>query len=145
MSPLEGHMIDLSQVNDTTFSSGVMGDGVAIIPTKGQVIAPFDGKIDVFFKTHHAIGLRSETGVELLIHVGLDTVNLEGKYFTPYKKQGDLIKSGEVILEFDIEKIKEAGYELTTPIIITNTPQFMDIIAKEKDVVTFKDQVLSII
>lgn len=145
MSPLEGHMIDLSQVNDVTFSSGVMGDGIAIIPTKGRVIAPFDGKIDVFFKTHHAIGLRSEMGVELLIHVGLDTVNLEGKYFTPYKKQGDSIKSGDVILEFDLEKIKEAGYELTTPIIVTNTQQFMDIIAKEKEVVTFNDQVLAII
>ena len=110
VSPLEGHMIELSQVNDVTFSSGVMGNGVAIIPTKGQVVAPFDGTIDVFFKTHHAIGLRSETGVELLIHVGLDTVNLEGKYFTPHRKQGDTIKTGDVILEFDIEKIKKAGY-----------------------------------
>ena len=145
VSPLEGHMIELSQVNDVTFSSGVMGNGVAIIPTKGQVVAPFDGTIDVFFKTHHAIGLRSETGVELLIHVGLDTVNLEGKYFTPHRKQGDTIKTGDVILEFDIEKIKKAGYELVTPIIITNSQQFMDIIVKKKDVVTANDQVLSII
>ncbi len=145
VSPLEGHMIELSQVNDVTFSSGVMGNGVAIIPTKGQVVAPFDGTIDVFFKTHHAIGLRSETGVELLIHVGLDTVNLEGKYFTPHRKQGDTIKTGDVILEFDIEKIKKAGYELVTPIIITNSQQFMDIIVKKKDVVTANDQVLAII
>ena len=145
VSPLEGHMIELSQVNDVTFSSGVMGNGVAIIPTKGQVVAPFDGTIDVFFKTHHAIGLRSETGVELLIHVGLDTVNLEGKYFTPHRKQGDTIKTGDVILEFDIEKIKKAGYELVMPIIITNSQQFMDIIVKKKDVVTANDQVLAII
>lgn len=145
VSPLEGHMIELSQVNDVTFSSGVMGNGVAIIPTKGQVVAPFDGTIDVFFKTHHAIGLRSETGVELLIHVGLDTVNLEGKYFTPHRKQGDTIKTGDVILEFDIEKIKKAGYELVTPIIITNSQQFMDIIVKKKDVVTANDQILAII
>lgn len=145
VSPLEGQMIELSQVNDVTFSSGVMGNGVAIIPTKGQVVAPFDGTIDVFFKTHHAIGLRSETGVELLIHVGLDTVNLEGKYFTPHRKQGDTIKTGDVILEFDIEKIKKAGYELVTPIIITNSQQFMDIIVKKKDVVTANDQVLAII
>ena len=145
VSPLEGHMIELSQVNDVTFSSGVMGNGVAIIQTKGQVVAPFDGTIDVFFKTHHAIGLRSETGVELLIHVGLDTVNLEGKYFTPHRKQGDTIKTGDVILEFDIEKIKKAGYELVTPIIITNSQQFMDIIVKKKDVVTANDQVLAII
>ena len=145
VSPLEGHMIELSQVNDVTFSSGVMGNGVAIIPTKGQVVAPFDGTIDVFFKTHHAIGLRSETGVELLIHVGLDTVNLEGKYFTPHRKQGDTIKTGDVILEFDIEKIKKAGYELVTPIIITNSQQFMDIIVKKKDAVTANDQVLAII
>lgn len=145
VSPLEGHMIELSQVNDVTFSSGVMGNGVAIIPTKGQVVAPFDGTIDVFFKTNHAIGLRSETGVELLIHVGLDTVNLEGKYFTPHRKQGDTIKTGDVILEFDIEKIKKAGYELVTPIIITNSQQFMDIIVKKKDVVTANDQVLAII
>lgn len=144
-SPLAGQLIDLSEVNDATFSSGIMGSGVAIIPSEGKVIAPFDGTIDVFFNTHHAIGLRSDSGVELLIHVGLDTVNLEGKYFNPLKKQGDSVKAGDIILEFDIEGIQKAGYEVVTPIIVTNSNSFMDVIVKEKDRVTVSDQVLAIL
>ena len=145
MSPLEGQFIELSEVNDATFSSGVMGSGIAVIPTKGQVVAPFDGQIDVFFNTHHAIGLRSVDGVELLIHVGLDTVNLEGKYFTPLKKQGDSVKAGDILLEFDIEGIQQAGYEVVTPIIVTNSQSFMDVIVKTKSDVTFSDEVLALI
>lgn len=144
-SPLAGQLIDLSEVNDATFSSGIMGSGVAIIPSEGKVVAPFDGTIDVFFNTHHAIGLRSDSGVELLIHVGLDTVNLEGKYFNPLKKQGDSVKAGDIILEFDIEAIQNAGYEVVTPIIVTNSSSFMDVIVKEKDIVTVSDQVLAIL
>lgn len=144
-SPLAGQLIDLSEVNDATFSSGIMGSGVAIIPSEGKVVAPFDGTIDVFFNTHHAIGLRSDSGVELLIHVGLDTVNLEGKYFNPLKKQGDSVKAGDIILEFDIEAIQNAGYEVVTPIIVTNSNSFMDVIVKEKDIVTVSDQVLAIL
>lgn len=144
-SPLAGQLIDLSEVNDGTFSSGIMGSGVAIIPSEGKVVAPFDGTIDVFFNTHHAIGLRSDSGVELLIHVGLDTVNLEGKYFNPLKKQGDSVKAGDIILEFDIEAIQNAGYEVVTPVIVTNSNSFMDVIVKEKDIVTVSDQVLAIL
>ena len=144
-SPLVGQLIDLSEVNDGTFSSGIMGSGVAIIPSEGKVVAPFDGTIDVFFNTHHAVGLRSDSGVELLIHVGLDTVNLEGKYFNPLKKQGDSVKAGDIILEFDIEAIQNAGYEVVTPIIVTNSNSFMDVIVKEKDSVTVSDQVLAIL
>lgn len=85
---------------------------------------PFDGKVDVMFETGHAAGLVSEEGVELLVHVGVDTVNLEGKYFYPKKKSGDTIKKGEVILEFDKEKIAEAGYDITTPVIVSNSERY---------------------
>lgn len=145
LSPIEGHMVELSEVDDVTFSSAVMGKGTAIIPTEGKVVAPFDGTIEVFFNTHHAIGLRSNDGVELLIHVGLDTVNLEGQYFKPQKKQGEAIKAGDVILEFDIQSIKEAGYDIVTPVIVTNSANFMDVIAKDKEVVTTNDTVLTLI
>lgn len=127
-SPIEGVVIDLTEVNDNTFSSGVLGKGIAIVPTKGEVVAPFDGTIDVFFETHHALGLKSDDGVEMLIHVGLETVNLQGKYFTPKANAGDKIKKGDVLLTFDVNAIKNEGYDIVTPIIITNSEQYMEIV-----------------
>ena len=144
-SPAEGKAISLSEVADATFAQEILGKGAAIVPEKGVIYAPFDGKVDVMFETGHAVGLVGENGVELLVHIGIDTVNLEGKYFSPKKAAGDVVKKGDVLIEFDIEKIKKAGYELVTPIIITNSQQFMDIIVKKKDVVTANDQVLAII
>lgn len=145
LSPLAGEMVELSQVNDATFASGVMGKGTAIIPTSGKIIAPFDGVIDAFFDTGHAIGLKSNEGVEMLIHVGIDTVNLGGKYFNPKKVQGDKVKAGDVILEFDISGIISEGYEVVTPVIITNSDSYMDVIVEEKSVVNEKECIMTLV
>jgi len=118
-SPAEGKAISLSEVSDATFAQEILGKGAAIVPEKGVIYAPFDGKVDVMFETGHAVGL-----VELLVHIGIDTVNLEGKYFSPKKAAGDVVKKGDVLIEFDIEKIKEAGYDVTTPVIVSNTDQY---------------------
>ena len=143
-SPLEGKVIPLTEVKDPTFSQEILGKGAAIIPEKGVVYAPFDGKVDAVFETGHALGLVSEDGVELLIHVGIDTVNLKGKYFTPKKKSGDTMKKGDILLEFDIDKIKADGYDVTTPIIISNTEQFAKVKACEDKVVTKESKLLSV-
>lgn len=145
LSPLAGEMVELSQVNDATFASGVMGKGTAIIPTSGKIIAPFDGVIDAFFDTGHAIGLKSNEGVEMLIHVGIDTVNLGGKYFNPKKVQGDKVKAGDVILEFDISGIISEGYEVVTPVIITNSDSYMDVIVEDKSVVNEKECIMTLV
>lgn len=126
-SPIKGQVLPLSEVSDQTFASGAMGKGIAIMPIDGRVVAPVNGKIASLFKTKHAIGIESEDGIEILIHVGIDTVQLEGQYFTAHINQGDEIKAGDLLLEFDIEKIKEAGYEVVTPIIITNHNQFTSV------------------
>ena len=143
-SPVEGKVIPLTEVKDPTFSQEILGKGAAIIPEKGVVYAPFDGKVDAVFETGHALGLVSEDGVELLVHVGIDTVNLKGKYFTPKKKSGDIMKKGDILLEFDIDKIKADGYDVTTPIIISNTEQFAKVKACEDKVVTKESKLLSV-
>ena len=143
-SPLEGKVIPLTEVKDPTFSQEILGKGAAIIPEKGVVYAPFDGKVDAVFETGHALGLVSEDGVELLVHVGIDTVNLKGKYFTPKKKSGDTMKKGDILLEFDIDKIKADGYDVTTPIIISNTEQFAKVKACEDKVLTKESKLLSV-
>ena len=143
-SPLEGKVIPLTEVKDPTFSQEILGKGAAIIPEKGVVYAPFDGKVDAVFETGHALGLVSEDGVELLVHVGIDTVNLKGKHFTPKKKSGDTMKKGDILLEFDIDKIKADGYDVTTPIIISNTEQFAKVKACEDKVVTKESKLLSV-
>ena len=143
-SPVEGKVIPLTEVKDPTFSQEILGKGAAIIPEKGVVYAPFDGKVDAVFETGHALGLVSEDGVELLVHVGIDTVNLKGKHFTPKKKSGDTMKKGDILLEFDIDKIKADGYDVTTPIIISNTDHFAKVKECEDKVVTKESKLLSV-
>lgn len=126
-SPVEGNVISLSEVPDATFAQEILGKGVAIVPQKGVIYAPFDGTVDVMFETGHAVGIVGENGIELLVHIGIDTVNLEGKCFTPKKVTGDSVKKGDILIEFDIKKIKEEGYDLTTPVIISNTEQYVNI------------------
>ncbi|MDY6351013.1 MAG: glucose PTS transporter subunit IIA [Selenomonas sp.] len=126
-SPLEGELIPLSDVQDPVFGSGAMGRGAAVKNPKGNVFAPFDGEITVFFETKHAIGMKSKDGVEILIHVGMDTVKLKGEHFTAKAAQGDTVKKGQLLLEFDPEAIKAAGYETTTPVVVTNAAEFGDI------------------
>lgn len=126
-SPLEGELIPLSAVKDMVFSTGAMGRGAAVKNPQGKVVAPFDGEITVFFETKHAIGLKSADGVEVLIHVGMDTVKLNGEHFTAQAAQGDKVKKGQVLLTFDPAAIREAGYDTTTPVVVTNAAEFGDI------------------
>ncbi len=117
-APVEGRAIPHTEIQDPTFAAGVVGEGVGIIPAKGEVVAPFDGQISMFFDTKHAIGLVSDDGVEILIHVGVNTVELNGKHFTPLRQSGDKVKAGDRLLEFDMEGIREAGYDLTTAVLV---------------------------
>ena len=126
-SPLEGTAIPLSEVKDETFASEVLGKGMGVIPTKGEVKAPCDATVSMVFDTKHAIGLATDDGLELLIHVGLNTVELEGKYYTVHVSDGDEVKKGQTLITFDMDKIKEAGYDTTTPVIVTNSDDFAEI------------------
>ncbi len=127
-SPLSGAVIALSDVQDDAFASGVLGQGVAIQPSEGVVVAPFDGKVTALFPTLHAIGLTADDGRELLIHIGLNTVQLKGEGFKAFVKKGDQITAGQRLVEFDISAIEEAGFSLETPVIITNAKKYLDII-----------------
>lgn len=122
-SPLNGEIKDLKEVNDPTFAGGMLGQGIAIVPSEGKLYAPFDGKINLVFDTKHAVGLEHATGAEMLIHIGLETVNLNGKYFTPKVKVGDIVKKGDLLVEFDLNEIKKE-YEIVTPVLITNADSF---------------------
>lgn len=144
-SPVEGTVKDLAKVNDTVFSDGLMGKGIAIEPKIGEVIAPFDGEVEAIFNTNHAIGLKSNDGVEVLIHIGLDTVNLEGKYFKSHITKGQEIKAGDLLVEFDIDGIKKEGYDVITPFIVTNSDKFNDVIAVKNGEVTNNDDLLNLV
>ena len=123
-SPLEGQLIALAEVKDAAFAAGSMGRGAAVAGPEGKVYAPFDGKVEVVFPTGHAIGLKSVDGIELLIHVGLDTVNLAGQHFTVHTAAGESVSKGQCLLSFDVEAIAAAGYDLTTPLVVTNAADF---------------------
>lgn len=141
-SPIKGKVIPLTQVEDEVFSQSLVGVGNAVIPTEGKVVAPFNGEVAVFVDSMHALGLKSTDGVELLIHVGIDTVNLQGKYFNARVKQGDRFKAGDVLLEFDIDGIKSEGYKIDTPIVITNIGDYKTIAVSEKNVVESEEPFL---
>ena len=143
-SPLTGTIIPLSEVHDEVFASEMMGKGCAIIPEEGKVYAPFDGKVVGLLDSHHAVGMESTDGVEVLIHVGMDTVKLNGRCFTIHVEEGEQVKKGQLLLEFDIPGIKEAGYEVTTPVIITNSDEFHDVQMKAEGQVTAGTQILEL-
>lgn len=126
--PMNGEIIALSEVEDSAFSSGVLGKGLAIKPSEGILKSPIKGQVTALFPTYHAFGLTSESGVELLIHVGMDTVKLEGKYFEPKVKQGDNVELGQELLHFDIAGIEAEGYSTVTPIVVTNYENYFDVI-----------------
>lgn len=126
-SPLTGRIVPLNQLADPLFSTEVVGKGIAIEPTKGAIISPVDGVVTTLFASKHAIGITSNGGAEILIYIGENTVQLKGKYFTSHVKQWDEVKKGDILIEFDIEKIKAAGYDLKTPIVITNTEEYVEV------------------
>lgn len=132
-SPLKGTVIPLSQVQDQAFSSGLLGKGAAILPEEGSLYAPADGEISAVFPTGHAIGMRTETGLELLFHVGMDTVQLAGKGFEPLVQAGDRVKQGQELLRFDRKQIEEAGYSLVTPVLVANSAEFHEVTASEAE------------
>lgn len=123
-SPLAGEVKELSQATDPVFAQGLMGRGVVIVPSQGELVSPVNGRVTVFFPTKHAIGILSDEGVEILMHIGMDTVNLEGKGFEGYVSQGDKVKVGDKLISFDIDMIKKAGYVTETPVIITNSDKY---------------------
>ena len=117
---MNGTVVELAGVSDQMFASGALGPGAAIEPTAGVVVAPADGEVTVAFPTGHAFGIRTADGLEILIHVGFDTVELDGKFFEPKVKKGDTVTRGQALVEFDLEQVKAAGYPVTTPLVITN-------------------------
>ncbi len=128
LSPIAGDIVPLEQVNDATFASGLLGKGVAIAPQQGRVVAPVSGSVASLFKTKHAIGIESDDGAEILIHVGIDTVKLDGAHFTAHVREGERIAPGDLLIEFDQAAIHAAGYDTTTPIIISNSDDYVDVL-----------------
>ena len=140
-APVAGTLMPHTEIADATFASGALGAGVGIVPAKGLVTAPFDGEIAMFFDTKHAIGLVSESGTELLIHVGINTVELQGKYFHALKESGDKVKAGDPLLEFDMDAIRAAGYDLTTAVLVS-LPEQVEIAASGE--VEMLDKILTV-
>ncbi len=126
-SPLNGMVINIKEVKDPAFSEEILGRGVAIIPAEGTLYAPCNGKISNLIDTFHAVGLTSDFGAEILMHIGFDTVKLKGKYFKAYVNEGDKVKKGDKLIEFDIEKIKDDGFDITTPVVICNCDKFINL------------------
>ena len=144
-APVAGKLVALEDVADEAFSSGVLGKGIAILPTEGKVVAPADCTVVTLFPTAHAIGLLTDNGTEILIHIGMDTVKLEGKYFSAKVKQGDHVSAGQTLIEFDADAIRADGFDITTPVLVTNTAQYTDIVAATGQKVTEAENLLTVI
>lgn len=142
-SPLIGHVVKLEDVPDEVFASGAMGKGIAINPTDGIVVSPANAEVTLLFPTKHAIGLKTENGAEILIHIGMDTVSLAGKGFTSFVEVGQKVSAGEKLIEFDVNTIKAAGLPVVTPIIVTNSADYKDILTTQETVVNIGDYLLT--
>ncbi|WP_339299318.1 beta-glucoside-specific PTS transporter subunit IIABC [Paenibacillus sp. FSL R5-0623] len=144
-SPLTGKAVALSTINDPAFSTGAMGKGLAIVPEIGEVVAPVDGVVTSLFPTGHAIGLTTNAGTEILIHIGINTVALKGKHFSPVVQEGDIVRQGDLLIQFDIDKIMEAGYETVTPVMVTLTQQEVDVFETTQEQVQKNDVLLTLV
>ncbi|WP_061840048.1 beta-glucoside-specific PTS transporter subunit IIABC [Tetragenococcus halophilus] len=144
-SPLSGELVPLTEVEDEVFSSGAMGKGAAILPTDGKLVAPFDSKITSFFPSKHAIGLTDENGIELLIHIGMDTVQLNGEHFSSSVAEGQEVKQGDTLVNFDVEAIQQAGYSVVSPIIVTNTDSFKQVASEKSRHVEPNDTIITVV
>lgn len=145
LAPVSGTVVPLNEVNDRTFASGIMGKGIAIKPSEGKIYSPCDATVSAVFDSNHAIGLTTDDGIEVLIHVGIDTVNLQGKGFTTVVKKGEKVKSNQLLIEFDQDYIKQNDYEDTTMVIITNSNDFLDVITTNKFNVNHSDFLLGVL
>ncbi|WP_145515016.1 PTS beta-glucoside transporter subunit IIABC [Yersinia massiliensis] len=144
-SPMSGQVVALTDVKDPTFASELMGQGIALFPSEGQVFSPVNGVVESLFKTHHAIGIKSDEGAEILIHVGIDTVKLDGQYFTAHVQKDSRVQQGDLLLTFDCEKISAAGYDLTTPIIITNSEDYSAVVPLQAQTVTARTSLITLV
>jgi len=144
-APMAGHVVPLSEVDDPIFSQAILGQGIAIIPTDGLIKSPINGEIVTIFETKHAIGLKTDEGIEILIHIGLDTVELKGQHFTQLAQAGDRVTVGTPLVEADLNAIKAAGYDIITPIVVTNTTDFSEILSTGEDQVTAGDSIIKVI
>ncbi|WP_332632698.1 beta-glucoside-specific PTS transporter subunit IIABC [Halalkalibacter flavus] len=133
-SPFYGEVLPLKEVKDEAFATGALGNGVAVVPTAGKLVAPVSGTISALFPSKHAVGIISDNGAELLIHVGMDTVQLQGEFFTAHIQQGDRVEKGQLLIEFDIKGIQGAGFDITTPVIVTNSDRYNLMTTEEKEV-----------
>ena len=141
-APVTGTLIPLEQVKDVVLSSGTMGKGIAVDPEDGVITAPFDGTVTALYPTKHAVGITSEDGVECIIHVGVDTANLQGKHFEVKVKENQKVKAGDVLLEVDLAAILKEGYSLVTPILVTNSDEYLDVLPNETEGMIAKSEVL---
>jgi beta-glucoside PTS system EIICBA component len=144
-SPLSGKLIPLIQFSDPLFASGTIGQGVTIEPAKGEVYSPADGIVTTLFPTKHAIGVTSEGGAEILIFIGVDTRKLNGEYFISHVNQDDKVRRGDLLLEFDIQRMKESGYSVTTPVVITNSNQYLDVKIEKNESINEKEDLITVI
>lgn len=145
VSPLDGDVIELKEVDDEVFASGVTGKGVAIVPTNNVVVSPVEGIVSVLFPSKHAVGITTKDGVELLVHIGLNTVMLNGEGFTAFVKQGDKVVCGQKLLEFDKKFILSKGYSLQSPVLVTNADQFNDIVMNENQTVKTGEELYKVL
>lgn len=124
VSPMQGKRIELGDVQDVVFGSGVFGEGLAIVPSLGEVYAPVAGVVEAIFPTKHAITIRGNNGVEILIHIGINTVELNGQYYELQVRANDQVEAGDLLMKFDVDAIKKVGYDITTPVIFVNGEEF---------------------
>jgi len=143
-APLQGQIINLEDTPDPVFAGKALGEGCAIVPTKGQVVAPFDGEVKMLFDTKHAIGLLSDDGIETLIHVGLNTVELGGQGFTAHVAMGDKVKCGQTLLTFDLDEISAKGYKMITPVVISNTNNYSNVNKVKEGITELSDKILTV-
>lgn len=141
-SPAKGKAVSLKQVNDPTFAEEMLGKGAAVIPEEGKIYAPADGEIGMVFDTLHAVSMTTDFGAEVLIHIGLDTVKMKGDGFTGHVKAGDHVKKGDLLLEVDLEKVKAAGYDTITPVLVCNTPDYASVEGIQADAVNAGDDLI---
>lgn len=143
-APVEGNAVPISEVSDPTFGEEILGKGIAINPTRGRVVSPVNGKVAMMFETGHAVSLVSDDGVEVLVHVGLDTIKLKGEFYTIHAHDGDTVKIGDLLMEFDMDGIKNAGYDIITPIVICNTTDFASVNPISGGAVSEGDEIIGI-